>query len=128
MDVQRVENEATYSKYMRRRSEVERETRMLPEFLKRLNADPCDFPTSMGVRTQMQWVGIDGMTREPIDHSINEFYLMHGTEPAAAEALAKSGFHVDLAGSTEGTLYGRGIYFCESSCTTCHTTPLPSGL
>lgn len=72
-------------------------------------------PTSGGIRTEMKWAGIGGLTREPIDHSINEFYLMHGTKPDAAEAIAKSDFRVDLAGSHAGTLYGRGLYFAECS-------------
>ena len=114
MDVQRVENEGTKRIYMEKRTQIMEALKRI-DWFKQLNADSCDFPTSMGVRTQMDWVGIDGMTREPVDHSINEFYLMHGTEPAAAEALAKNGFHVDLAGSLAGTLYGRGVYFAESS-------------
>jgi hypothetical protein len=77
---------------------------------------PCDHKrTSGGVRTQIDWAGIDGMTDEPIDHSINEFYLFHGTKPAAARGIATTDFRVDLAGSTAGTLYGKGVYFCEAS-------------
>jgi hypothetical protein len=116
MDVQRVENEANYLEYMQRRTEIKREISKLSGALKQLNNVRNDFPTSMGVRTQMNWAGIDGMTQEPVDHSINEFYLLHGTNPGAATAIAKTDFRVDLAGGNAGTLYGLGIYFCESSC------------
>ena len=105
MDVQRVENEGTKRTYMEKRAQIMEALKRIDRF-KQLNADSCDFPTSMGVRTQMNWAGIDGMTQEPVDHSINEFYLMHGARPAAAEGIAKSDFRVDLAGSTAGTADG----------------------
>merc|ERR1719399_2116581 len=46
---------------------------------------------------------------------INEFFLFHGTRPAAAQNICKSDFRVDLSGSNKGSLYGPGIYFAESS-------------
>jgi len=49
-----------------------------------------------------------------LDESVNEFYLMHGTKPSAAESIAQSDFLVSLAGSHAGTLYGKGVYFAES--------------
>jgi len=51
---------------------------------------------------------------EPIDPTKNEFYLWHGTTPAAAEAITTGDFRIDLAGSHAGTMYGRGIYFAEA--------------
>merc|ERR1719171_1461004 len=46
---------------------------------------------------------------------VNEFFLFHGTRPAAAQDICKSDFRVDLSGSNKGSLYGPGIYFAESS-------------
>lgn len=49
------------------------------------------------------------------DGQVNEFLLFHGTKPSACEAICKSDFMVNLAGSSTGTLYGNGIYFGENS-------------
>ncbi|CAK0827595.1 unnamed protein product [Prorocentrum cordatum] len=47
--------------------------------------------------------------------SVNEFFLFHGTNPSAAQAICQSGFNVDLSGSNKGALYGPGVYLAESS-------------
>lgn len=44
----------------------------------------------------------------------NEWLLFHGTSKAACNAIAKSDFTMSLAGTTTGTLYGRGSYFADS--------------
>ena len=46
---------------------------------------------------------------------VREFYLFHGTKPSAAHQICSSDFRVDMAGSHKGTLYGKGLYFAESS-------------
>lgn len=46
---------------------------------------------------------------------LNEYYLFHGTSPAAAKAICQNHFRVDKAGSNAGTLYGPGIYLAEAS-------------
>lgn len=85
-----------------------------------------DVKTSPGFKTNTPWTGISGFTSEPIDTSINEFYLIHGTKPEAVRGITTSDFRVDLAGSHAGTLYGRGIYFAESSSKSDeYTTPDP---
>ena len=43
----------------------------------------------------------------------SEVYLFHGTKPIAADKITRDNFRVDLAGSSTGTLYGRGIYLGE---------------
>merc|ERR1712159_349010 len=45
----------------------------------------------------------------------NEFLLFHGTKPSSAASICDDGFHVNLAGSKSGTLYGPGIYLAERS-------------
>merc|ERR1719162_1604382 len=45
----------------------------------------------------------------------NEFLLFHGTKPTAAAAICENGFHVDLAGSNVGAMYGPGVYLAERS-------------
>ena len=41
-------------------------------------------------------------------------YLFHGTRNAAALNICRNDFKMRLAGSSTGTLYGRGAYFAES--------------
>mmetsp|Transcript_42044 Transcript_42044/g.97966 ORF Transcript_42044/g.97966 Transcript_42044/m.97966 type:complete len:704 (-) Transcript_42044:114-2225(-) len=52
-------------------------------------------------------------TFEPLDLSLNEMYLWHGTNVRAALSIAQSDFRIDLAGSSTGTMYGLGAYFAE---------------
>jgi hypothetical protein len=49
----------------------------------------------------------------PLEQDVGEVYLFHGTKPIAADKITRDNFRVDLAGSSTGTLYGRGIYLGE---------------
>lgn len=51
---------------------------------------------------------------DPLDNTLNEVYLWHGTNVRTALAIAQDDFRVDLAGSNVGTMYGRGCYLAES--------------
>eukprot|EP00438_Fugacium_kawagutii_P032036 Skav217852 [mRNA] locus=scaffold5889:9276:14401:- [translate_table: standard] len=42
-----------------------------------------------------------------------EVYLWHGTNVRAALSIAQNDFSIDLAGSSTGTMYGRGAYLAE---------------
>ena len=61
------------------------------------------------------WQALEGMKNSPVNPDVNEFYMFHGTNPAAAQAITEGDFRVDLAGSNAGTLYGRGIYYSEEA-------------
>jgi ferredoxin len=50
-----------------------------------------------------------------VDDSVNEFMLFHGAETSACVSICEEGFMVNLAGSSTGALYGKGIYFGENS-------------
>ncbi|CAJ1338820.1 unnamed protein product, partial [Effrenium voratum] len=50
----------------------------------------------------------------PLDSSVNEVYAFHGTFVRYALSIAENDFNIDLAGSSTGTLYGRGAYLGES--------------
>lgn len=53
---------------------------------------------------------------EPVERTLNEAYLLHGTEVRRALAIALQDFKIDLAGSRTGTaLFGSGCYLAESS-------------
>lgn len=49
------------------------------------------------------------------DPSVNEFMLFHGAETSACVSICEEGFMVNMAGSSTGALYGKGIYFGENS-------------
>jgi hypothetical protein len=50
----------------------------------------------------------------PLETIANETILFHGTKTIAAEKITSDDFRIDLAGSSAGTLYGRGIYLAEN--------------
>lgn len=54
------------------------------------------------------------MELERPDEKINEWYLWHGASSEGARGIAKTEFKQNLAGSTTGTLYGRGTYLSDS--------------
>lgn len=51
---------------------------------------------------------------EPLDLSINECWLWHGTGPEGAEGIMSSHFDLKRAGSATGLMFGPGLYFAES--------------
>lgn len=60
--------------------------------------------------------GLDAKLPGPsLDDSVNEVFLFHGTNPIAVENMTSDTFSFDFAGSSRGTLYGRGLYFTEHS-------------
>lgn len=51
-----------------------------------------------------------------LDGRVNEMYLFHGTNPEAADAIARCGsFSMDRAGTCRGSMLGAGIYLAENS-------------
>jgi hypothetical protein len=40
-------------------------------------------------------------------------YLLHGTNPSSAMSILKTGFILDHAGSSRGTMFGHGVYTAE---------------
>jgi len=52
-------------------------------------------------------------TFDPLDNSLNEVYLWHGTNVRRALSIAQNDFRIDLAGSSTGTMYGLGAYLAE---------------
>merc|ERR1719440_2074400 len=66
------------------------------------------------VKSMVAWREIGGAKADRLIHGCNEWYLFHGTNPAAAKAICTSDFKVSRAGKNTGTLYGKGLYFAES--------------
>merc|ERR1719399_238682 len=46
---------------------------------------------------------------------LGDSYLFHGTNPSSAMNILKTGFVLDHAGHTTGTMYGAGVYMAECS-------------
>eukprot|EP00927_Polykrikos_kofoidii_P084907 TRINITY_DN9093_c0_g1_i1.p1 TRINITY_DN9093_c0_g1~~TRINITY_DN9093_c0_g1_i1.p1 ORF type:complete len:896 (+),score=161.62 TRINITY_DN9093_c0_g1_i1:74-2761(+) len=44
-----------------------------------------------------------------------EAYLFHGTNPSSSMSILKTGFSLDAAGKSTGTMFGYGIYLAECS-------------
>jgi hypothetical protein len=45
----------------------------------------------------------------------HEAYLFHGTNPSSSMSILKSGFSLNQAGKSTGTMFGYGIYLAENS-------------
>ncbi|CAE8731491.1 unnamed protein product [Polarella glacialis] len=50
----------------------------------------------------------------PLDSSLNEAYLWHGTTVRHGLAIAQDDFSLRFAGSGAGSMHGEGLYFAES--------------
>jgi len=50
---------------------------------------------------------------EPLRTDVNEAWLFHGTSFEGAEGITDVDFSISMAGSSAGTLYGRGVYLAE---------------
>jgi hypothetical protein len=75
--------------------------------------DP-DFKEYSDVKSVKAWNKFAGSSADRLRPECNEWYLFHGTSPQAAEKICEGDFKICLAGSSTGTLYGRGCYFAES--------------
>mmetsp|Transcript_37185 Transcript_37185/g.115735 ORF Transcript_37185/g.115735 Transcript_37185/m.115735 type:complete len:1295 (+) Transcript_37185:117-4001(+) len=75
-------------------------------------------PVPGGLKNDVDWqetLGLPAGQRSPLPlYGRGEEYLLHGTRPEAAHAIALSDFRLSLAGTAAGSLYGRGIYMAES--------------
>lgn len=63
--------------------------------------------------TQSTLKGFEPLPGPLLDDSVTEVFLFHGTNPIAVEKITSDNFSVNFAGSSTGTLYGRGLYFAE---------------
>jgi len=100
--MQRIENHVLWQNYYRHkialRDSIEQCMTSVPEQLSL---------TRRGV--------VQCLSRERVlDEKYNEFQLWHGTKPALAETLSRTGFDARVA--RDGGLYGAGSYFADASC------------
>lgn len=114
---QRVENVASLREYLQRRH-------LIKQAVGRGHVEQviCD---RMKVSYQ-ELAGHDAPI--PLDESLNEFFLFHGTSPCGASGIASEDFQLALAGSNAGDAFGKGVYFAED-CMKCdeYTSEAPPG-
>ena len=93
LSVLRVENHVVYQKYLKYKSGIRKNRQ-----------GDCPY---FSVET-------DSM-RGGLDKDVNEMYLFHGTNPVAADAIARNDFDMTKAGQARGTMFGPGIYLAENA-------------
>lgn len=52
---------------------------------------------------------------EKLDKDANEMFLWHGTNPEAADSIARNTFDLTFVGKEKGSMFGPGIYLAENS-------------
>lgn len=115
--VQRVENVASLREYLQHRYIMKQAIGSA-----RVDRVPTD-------KVKVSYVELAGMeVKSPLDESINEVFLFHGTSPAGVNGILLDDFQLALAGSNRGDAYGRGVYFAED-CMKCdeYTLEAPVG-
>jgi len=106
----RNENSKLFRKYVIRKAELQEEKRLVDGHPAEAR-DDLEFRIHDDMQTTQVWEAFDA---DKLDRNINEWYLFHGTSAAAAKNICQSDFKMRLAGSSTGTLYGRGTYLAES--------------
>lgn len=107
--VKRNENYENWKEFACRRAEI-----MLQ--IDERKAEGVETPIEIysDVKSTAAWKEIAGKKGDRLYHECNEWYLFHGTSPAASKSICENDFKVACAGSNTGTLYGKGLYFAES--------------
>jgi len=102
----RVEESGMFNRYIEKRDQIKK---------KRVEgAAACEVPDP-------PFFTSDWMEKNPkselckLDSSVNEVYLWHGTQVRVGLQIAMNDFNLTFAGSGAGTMYGKGLYFTESS-------------
>jgi len=76
----------------------------------------CSRKTGFMSRPSMTNQATGLIRRQALRGSCNEWLLFHGTSKKNADKIVEGAhdFHIGLAGTATGTLYGRGAYFADS--------------
>mmetsp|Transcript_21677 Transcript_21677/g.45220 ORF Transcript_21677/g.45220 Transcript_21677/m.45220 type:complete len:862 (+) Transcript_21677:103-2688(+) len=100
----RVEDSDMFNRYIKRRDQIK---------MSRLK---CAAPDPK-IRTQQAIEAFPGLQEvvAQLDSDLNETYLWHGTRVRTGLQIAQEDFNLTFAGSGAGTMYGKGLYFSESS-------------
>ena len=101
----RVEDSDMFNRYITRREKI-----------KTSRGGKCQAPEPAILTREaiQQFSGLQGVVAE-LDPQLNEVYLWHGTQVRIGLQIAQEDFSLTFAGSGAGTMYGKGLYFSESS-------------
>jgi len=105
-EVVHIQNAANFLNFKRRRDVVAREFMALPATERRSDWEVKTARVSLG--------GVCYHKDEPVNASINEYWLWHGTGEASAAGITDTDFDMSMVGKAAGSLFGRGLYFAES--------------
>eukprot|EP00931_Biecheleriopsis_adriatica_P032634 TRINITY_DN19023_c1_g1_i17.p1 TRINITY_DN19023_c1_g1~~TRINITY_DN19023_c1_g1_i17.p1 ORF type:complete len:4010 (-),score=873.77 TRINITY_DN19023_c1_g1_i17:154-12183(-) len=105
-EVIHIANPENWLGYSRKREEIRKKLATL---------DPAERDLDWDIKSQrVSLKGVKLHPVEPIDKSINEAWMWHGTGKDAATGITDTDFDLSRAGSAVGTMFGRGLYFAES--------------
>jgi len=130
VSVRAITNADVWGDYMARRETIRREIEADGADFERYDVDTINTRTDLGdspaasssaaavdssLTVESVAAALADDFAEPLLSDVNEVFLFHGTKQEAAEKITTGNVRVNLAGSNAGTLYGRGVYFAESS-------------
>jgi len=104
--VQRVQNVACLREYLHRRH-------LMRQQAKNTRGHPILQVEDLKVKVDYGILAANSDAISPLDTSLNEVFLFHGTSPKGASGIAHEDFMLALAGSAAGSAFGKGIYFAE---------------
>jgi len=104
--VQRVQNVACLREYLHRRH-------LMRQAAKNTRGHPILPVENVKVKVDYGVLAGKPDAASPLDSSLNEVFLFHGTSPNGAAGIAREDFMLALAGSGAGAAFGKGIYFAE---------------
>jgi len=113
-EVVHVENTENYLCFQARRNQIAQELRALP--VGTMSKDyHGNLPDDWDIKTrQVSLKGVVHHPEEPVDNSLNECWLWHGTNEEGVVGITDADFDMARAGKAMGSMFGRGLYFAES--------------
>lgn len=94
------------------------------------NRSGCRYEQLEDLKARVNYADLvgDKNAKSPLDASLNEVWLLHGTRPDNALAIAAEDWDLQLAGTGAGDAFGKGIYFAEDAIKSDeYTEEAPSG-
>mmetsp|Transcript_13521 Transcript_13521/g.36488 ORF Transcript_13521/g.36488 Transcript_13521/m.36488 type:complete len:364 (-) Transcript_13521:110-1201(-) len=112
LSVQRVEDRMLWAAYQNQKRRIldSRPGGCTPVTkLRDSRGGPCSGPVKTTMPRDGRFSGL------ALDGAANEFYVFHGCSPEGALGISEDGFRMELSGSKNGNMFGKGAYFAECS-------------
>merc|ERR1719149_454359 len=104
--VTEIQNPASWENYDRRRQEIVRTSKRVPDKQWGEWSGPV---MTKDIGNQI----CNACNTTPLDSGCNEFLMFHGAKPAVADLIAES--HFDISFASKDGMFGAGLYFAEAS-------------